>query len=88
MSENVSHLCLLPFQLSPPHHSHLTIFSALKYATKYGQIRQIQYLGTPNMVKWGVPEKSCKMQFRRVDLVVLPPFNDLHNHTCQVPQLG
>ena len=34
----------------------MAIFGALKYATKYGQIRQMHYLGTPNMVKWGVPE--------------------------------
>ena len=25
------------------------------------------------MVKWGLPEKSCKMQFRRVDLVSIGP---------------
>ena len=40
---------------------HLTIFGALKYAPKYAKYGQIcifgAYLGAPNMVKWGVPEK-------------------------------
>ena len=33
------------------------------------------YLGVPNMITWGVPEKSCKMQFRHVDLVSIGPLS-------------
>ena len=54
MSENVSHLCLLPFQLSPPHHSHLTIKRAPKNPKHsiWGA-----YLSALNMVKFVIPEK-------------------------------
>ena len=42
--------CARSFQGYP----HLTIFGAVKYAPKYA------YLGEPNMVKWGIPEKMLQ----------------------------
>ena len=49
-----------------------------KYAHQIPYLAYLAYLGaylcTPNMVKWCVPEKkSCKMQFRRINLVSIGP---------------
>ena len=37
--------------------THLAIFGVHKYAPKYAYLAKYAYLGAPNMVKWGVPEK-------------------------------
>ena len=34
-----------------------TIFGAPKYVPKYAYLAKYAYLGAPNIVKWGVPEK-------------------------------
>ena len=45
----------------------MTMFGVPKYAPNYAKYA---YLGTPNIVKWGVPEKMQKMQFRHVGLLI------------------
>ena len=47
--------------------------------TKYAKYAYLGvYLGAPNMVKWGVPEKILQMQFGRVTQMIVPGLSVLN----------